>query len=96
MNAQADNPPNKLWSLSAMISKSIPGGMSHNNCLGYRVSTSEDAARGSFISWVFSEYPGFGVNNLLCLEIPRETMRSVMGLPEHGLDEQEEIRPPGP
>lgn len=67
-----------LFILSAAIIKSEPGQMVYSHMQGYRVSESEDEAKGKFITAVMDEKPGFSISGLLCMAIPEETIISII------------------
>ena len=96
MDAKIADTSSKLWMLSAMVSKSIPGGLTRTLCQGYRISASEDEARGSFVAWVFSVKPEFSIDNVLCMEIPREAMCHALGIPKPDPEQQDATGLPSP
>lgn len=67
----------KLYLLSASLIKSEPGKTVHSLMQGYRVSDSEDAAKGGFVDAVMAEKPGFAISQLLCMAVPDEAILSL-------------------
>ena len=65
-----------LFCLSAMVRKPTPKGDESAVLLGYRLATSEDEAKGMFLTFTMSEKPGFTVVDLLCLEILEDHLRA--------------------
>lgn len=68
----------KLFILSASLVKYEPGKTITSIMQGYRLSESEDAAKGSFLTAVMAERPGFPICEILCLEIPEATIRAAL------------------
>lgn len=65
----------KLFLLAARAVKNIPTGYVTNVMAGYRLIENEDAAKGSFVSFVLDEKRDAQIDSLLCLEIPADVIR---------------------
>lgn len=85
--AMSDNPtpvttdgPERMWLLAAMVSRREVSATKMSMVSGYRVTASEDAARGSFLRSVQEAKPGFSVDELNCMEIPASALRLALGL----------------
>lgn len=68
---------NKLFILSASVSKSEPGRTIHSLMQGYRACEGEDEAKGSFVSAVIREKPGFSILQLLCMAVPDDALSAL-------------------
>ena len=68
----------KLYILAASLVKSEPGRTATSLMQGWRLSSSEDAAKGAFLSTVMAEKPDFCIAQLLTMEIPESVLRAAL------------------
>ena len=69
-----------LWLLLARVSKHEATSVTTSALQGWRISRTKNEAIGSFTQVVLTEKPGFGIDEILCFELPPEAMRSALGL----------------
>lgn len=65
----SQEPVEPLYILSASLRKNIPNGHLSSMMLGWRRGFTEDAAKGSFLSTIQQDKPGFSVVELLCTQV---------------------------
>lgn len=63
-----------LFILSALMTKTDAYSTSTAVVHGYRVTTDEDTAKGSFVQFCFQRKPEFTIADLLCLEVPKDAI----------------------
>lgn len=68
----------RLWLLSASVRKEVPGANITSHLHGYRLCASEDEARGSFLTCVMAEKPGFALTEMLCSTVPDDALRAAL------------------
>ena len=85
----------KLFMLSASLVKHEGITSTRSIMQGYRVGTSENEAKGGFVTAVEKEKPGFGIEQLLCMEVPQAAIdalrQSSPPTAGDGLDKDEQV-----
>lgn len=76
----AEIPTTPVWLLMALVSRRDMVSNTASCLMGWRVMTSEDEARGSFLRSVEREKPGFSIDDLTVTQLPESTMRLALGL----------------
>ena len=72
-----------LWILCVRLSKRDAMTTTTSGVVGWRLSDLEATAKGLFVDEVQKVKPGFSIDNLTCMRVPEDIMRTALGL-EHG------------
>ena len=69
-----------LWIFMATVSKRSEGSYITSAILGWRINASENEAKGSFLSVVETEKPGFSIDEITCIQVPEAALRFALGM----------------
>lgn len=73
---------NKLFVVAAGMTKSEGYKTINSFISGYRICKNENIAKGSFLTTVLVEKPGFSIYDLTVMEVPLDAIKEYLNLKE--------------